>query len=97
MEVSEFYIWLTSDKQLLSHDMHKKLLVILIPGLENAASSEIYVKTVLVTEKLNHIINLGIMFVSFPLTMLPKFVLSFLNYLTTDLDGDAFELPFPYW
>lgn len=37
------------------------------------------------------------MAVFLPSTMLPKFILSLLNYLTTDLDGDAFELPFPFW
>lgn len=37
------------------------------------------------------------MTISVPITMLPKFVLSFVNYSSTDLNGDAFELPFPYW
>lgn len=29
--------------------------------------------------------------------MLPKFILSYFNYFTTDLGNDAFELTFPSW
>lgn len=32
-----------------------------------------------------------------PGVMLPSFVMSYFNYYTTDMGGDAFNLPFPMW
>lgn len=34
---------------------------------------------------------------TFPGVMLPTFVISYLNYFTTDLGGEAFTLAFPIW
>lgn len=48
-------------------------------------------------EKISSILYLAFVIVMPQCTIWPKFLLSFAKYFTTNLNGDAFELPIPVW
>lgn len=66
-------------------------------GSKYADSKKIYDQTIQKMEKWSKIIYLGISRVLPICLMLPKFIISFSLYYTTDLDRGAFILPFPTW
>lgn len=70
------------------------VLLFFYVGLKNDESRAIYEKTSQNVEKLSETI-IATMRVSFHVLIWPAFIASFLNYFTTDLGADGFELPFP--
>lgn len=66
-------------------------------GLENPSSRAIYEEIVRQIEKMCEALNFIIIYISTPCVMLPKCMLSFFAYFTTDLGSGAFELPFNVW
>lgn len=64
-------------------------------GSKIPASKAIYAETNRQVEKWSKFIFLGIAEVTPICLVWPKFVVSLITYLTTDLGNDALELPFP--
>lgn len=48
-------------------------------------------------EKLSRIINFVMMKLGVPLFIIPKAIISYFMFFTTDAGRDAFELPFEMW
>lgn len=46
-------------------------------------------------EKLCKILYIVMVYISVPIILLPKTVISLYTYYTTDIEGDAFQMPFP--
>lgn len=68
-----------------------------ILGSQNPASKIIYVKIIEKVEKWSRFIHIVLLYVTVPSFVLPKYVVSFYLFYTTDLGNDAFELPLPVW
>lgn len=66
-------------------------------GLKYETSKAIYEDTHRQAEKMCSILYFGFVRVLPQCVIWPKFVLSFVKYFATDLNGDAFELPIPVW
>lgn len=66
-------------------------------GLQNEASKAIYVEVNDRIEKWSQIVHFVLVNVSIPFLILPKYLVSFYLYYTTDMGNDAFELPLPMW
>ena len=66
-------------------------------GLKYPKSKKMYKKTNRLVEKLCKIAYFIIVKVSAPCLAIPKALLSFFMYFTTDLGPNAFELPIPAW
>lgn len=71
--------------------------VIVNERLKHSASRTMYAKTNNLSEKLSKIIYFLMVKVSVPGFVLPKAILSFFIYCTTDAGSDAFELSIPTW
>lgn len=67
------------------------------PGLKYRASENIYQKLNPLSEKCCEFIEYSIMNILQWIFVLPKIIVSFAAYFTTELGSDAFELPFPCW
>lgn len=67
----------------------------LILELENSLPK--YEETNKQTEKWSKIIYFGLVKVTPICWMLPTFIISCRNYVTTDLGNDALEMPLPIW
>lgn len=48
-------------------------------------------------EKLSKLFYLALMYIGGPVFILPKVILSYFHYYTTDSGRDAFELPLEMW
>lgn len=66
-------------------------------GIKCATSKQIYEKTNKLTEKLSEIVYLFYAKVAIPGFVLPKAIVCFFVYFTTDRGPDAFELSLPFW
>lgn len=64
-------------------------------GQKYPEAKRMYVKTNHQIEKWCNIIYTITIKLFVPILLLPKFIASFFFYFTTELGGDAFELPFP--
>lgn len=71
--------------------------LLFIEGLVHSVSEKIYTKTDNETQKRIEILEFAMIKVTPILIILPKFIISFYTYFTTDLREDAFELPIPKW
>lgn len=69
----------------------------IISGSKNAASTAIYVNIIDKVERLSRFIHIILLKVTVPCSIVPKFIVCFYLYFTTDKGNDAFELPFPIW
>lgn len=69
----------------------------LFPGLECAASEVLYDEINSKGEKWSKTIITVIMAVVPQGLLFPKFLLSYYFYYTTEMDSDAFQMPFPSW
>lgn len=68
-----------------------------ILGLMNPISTLIYKQTDRKMQKWHHILNILMVKVTPVFANMPKCIVSFYTYFTTDLGRDAFELPCPAW
>lgn len=68
-----------------------------ILGLKFGSSKAIYANTNQSVEKVSDILYVVFIKVLLPSVIWPKFVISFVKYFATDLGGDAFDLPLPWW
>lgn len=66
-------------------------------GSQNPASNVIYIEVVDRVEKWSRFIHFVMLKVSIPCFVLPKYIVCFYLYFTTDMGNDAFELPLPIW
>lgn len=66
-------------------------------GLKYPSSQKMYQKNHDMTEKIGKIVGLLMMHISVPVFVMPKAILSYFNYYTTDLGSHAFELTIPIW
>lgn len=66
-------------------------------GLVNPASMAIYEKSNQQIEEYGNALSIFMRKVSIPCLIMPKVVISFITYFTTDLGNDAFQLPFHIW
>lgn len=66
-------------------------------GLEHETATAIYEQTNRRVEKVADIFFVGFVKVLPTCVFLATFLLSFIKYFTTDLGGDAFELPVLGW
>lgn len=69
----------------------------MISGLKKAHSKAIYEDLHARMEKWTELIHLANVKVTLPCVVIPKFVMSFYVYYTTDVGGDAFQLPTYAW
>lgn len=56
-----------------------------------------YEKAIDLVEKLNEMIYFAAMTIGVPGAVLPRVIVSYFTYFTTDAQSAAFELPFPSW
>lgn len=68
-----------------------------IEGLKYSESKAIYTSTARKVQQRMDLFTLVMQKLTPILMMLPKFIISFCSYFTTDLGPDAFELPIPKW
>lgn len=66
-------------------------------GLENPFSKSLYIEMNERIEKISKILYFTIIKVTLPALMIPNLVVSFFLYFSTDLENEAFILPFPIW
>ena len=66
-------------------------------GLENPTSAAIYVNVNERVETWTKLIDFALIKFSIPGVIAPKFIISFYLYFWSDLEADAFSLPFPIW
>lgn len=72
-------------------------LIFCIAGLLNPTPKIKYDEINHKIEKWCKIIDLVTIKISPPTVFLPKLIIGFFNYFTTDLQNDAFKLPNPMW
>lgn len=65
--------------------------------MEYPKSKAIYDRTNRFAEKWSRISNFILVYVSAPLYVFPKAIISYIIYYTTDAGPDAFGLPLPVW
>ena len=65
-------------------------------GKDNVESKLVYENLHGKIEKWSQILYLALVKVT-PVIFIPNIILSFYLYFTTDLESDAFSLPFPMW
>lgn len=70
--------------------------MLIFAGIKYAESRSLYQKTNVKVEKLCKIVVITFM-IGVQSLEFSKFLLSYYLYYTTDLNSDAFEMPFPYW
>lgn len=68
-----------------------------LPGAENPKSTKMYENNVHLVEKVSEIIYFIAINIGVPGFLLPKLIVSYFVYFTTDSGRDAFELPFDMW
>lgn len=66
-------------------------------GLRCVTSRSMYEKINHRMEKLSKIVYFGVVGVTVPGFIIPKALVSYFKYFTTDLGADAFDLPMPTW
>lgn len=66
-------------------------------GLQCEKSRAMYDRINNLMEKLSKIAYFAIFGVSIPGFVIPKAILSYIKYYTTNLGGDAFDLSIPMW
>lgn len=66
-------------------------------GLVQSECGSIYTDTAEKIQQRIDIFTFGMQKLTPILMILPKFIISFCTYFTTDLGPDAFELPIPKW
>lgn len=76
---------------------HKSVISIILVGLKCPTSKKMYIKTNGLVEKISKILEIGIVKVTPSVFTLPKALLCYFTYFTTDSGADAFELPLPMW
>lgn len=70
---------------------------LIFTGSTNPISKQIYENTNDFVEKWSKIIHFAHEKVTFPFVTFPYVILSYFLYFNTDLDGNAFSLPFKFW
>lgn len=68
-----------------------------ISGMHYAISKTVYEETNRRSEKLSGILILVSTKVMMFFGLLPPFIISFFNYFTTEMDGEAFQFVLPLW
>lgn len=66
-------------------------------GLQCKESRAMYEKDIHLIEEVSKIVYFAIVGVTVPGLVIPKAILSYFNYYTTNLGGDAFDLSIPMW
>lgn len=69
----------------------------LFPGSKYPKSEALFFKANQQVEQLSQIIFTALVKVALQLFMLPKFIVSYVVYVTTDTKSESFQLPFPFW
>lgn len=67
-----------------------------VSGIKNPTLADIYVKVNEKVDKWTDFFYLTIVKLS-PILMMPRFILTFFSYFSTDSGAEAFKLPFPMW
>lgn len=66
-------------------------------GRKYAKSEALFFETSQQVERLSEIVFTVLMKVAVPCFILPKCIVIFVVYFTTDLESDLFQLPYPLW
>lgn len=66
-------------------------------GLKYEESRVMYEETNNLMEKLSEIVELMVVGVCLPGFVIPRIIVSYFKYFTTDLGDDAFDLSIPMW
>lgn len=74
-----------------------KLWKFIFQGSEIPQLKKIHEKNVQLIEKLSEFIYAALMYITLPGFMLPKAIISYFIYFTTDAGRDAFDLPLETW
>lgn len=95
--------WMTLETSLIKvSKIHLKILenfqiLNLFLGMHHAASKMIHEEANRRSEKWNGILIFVLMKIMPFLASIPTFIVSFFNYFTTELDGEAFQFVLPLW
>lgn len=77
--------------------MFAQILHYVFLGSKYPKSREMLEKTNRLAEKISKVIQFGMVYVTVPGFILFKASFCFFKYFNSDLNNDAFELPFPMW
>lgn len=75
-------------------ELKKKRLFL---GCKYPKSEALFFKANQQVEQLSQIIFTALVKVALQLFMLPKFIVSYVVYVTTDTGSESFQLPVPFW
>lgn len=68
-----------------------------ISGHENPNSNAIYTHADQTIEKITKILFFVSIKIFYPIVVMPIYIFKFYLYFASDMDNDAFQMPFPYW
>lgn len=68
-----------------------------ILGLDDPISKTIYKQSHQLVEKWSQFVISVMVRFTIPIFMWPTFIISYFKYYMTDLQADAFQMPYPFW
>ena len=66
-------------------------------GIENPSTKKMYEQVIKNIEKFTQTIDFMFINLTLPGVMIPRLIISYLNYFSTNLGREGFKLPFPEW